>query len=116
MASIDIDGFDDLEQLLQDMTITPSDEKKAMKKALEPIAQEVEMNAPERTGYSRKQIKTTVNKEDFATIGRVKLGAWYSIFNEFGTSQSKKWIGFFERSVNKAKDEAIEILTRELLK
>lgn len=116
MATIEIDGFEDLEKLLQDMTITPADEKKAMKKALEPIAQEVERNAPEDKGNLKKQIKTSVKKEDFATVGEVKLGAWYSIFNEFGTSQSKKNVGFFERSVNKTKDEAIKILTNELLK
>lgn len=116
MASVEIDGFDELEGLLQDMTITPAAEKKAMKKALEPIYEEVIKNAPESTGDLKRQIKTSVKKEDFATIGTVKLGAWYSIFNEFGTSRSKKNIGFFERSVNNSKDQAIRILTEELLK
>lgn len=116
MASIEIDGFDDLEELLQDMTITPADEKKAMKKALEPIYEEVMNNAPDSSGDLKRQIKTSVKKEDFATVGTVKLGAWYSAFNEFGTSKSKKHIGFFERSVNSTKDQAIKILTEELLK
>jgi len=116
LATIEIDGFDDLEELLREMTITEADEKKAMKKALEPIYDEVIRNAPESSGDLKRQIKTSVKKEDLATVGEVKLGAWYSMFNEFGTSQNKKHIGFFERSVNSTKDQAIRILTEELLK
>lgn len=116
MASgIEIDGFDDLENLLQDMTISDVDEKKAMKKAIEPIYQEVYANAPERTGKLKKQITKIVKKEDFATTGTIKLGAFYSMFEEFGTSQQKSHVGFFETSVNKTNNEAIEILTKELL-
>lgn len=116
MATIEIEGFEELEQILQDMTITDAQEKRAMKKALEPIYEEVMRNAPESTGNLKRQIKTSVKKEDFSTIGTVKLGAWYSLFNEFGTSRNKSHIGFFERSVNSTKDEAIKILTEELLK
>lgn len=116
MASIEIDGFDDLEELLHDMTITEEDEKKAMKKALEPITNEIEKNAPESTKRLKNQIKSTVKKEDFATVGEIKLGAWYSGFQEFGTSTSKKNVGFFERSVNSTQNDAIQILSRELLK
>ncbi|WP_019850629.1 HK97-gp10 family putative phage morphogenesis protein [Desulfitobacterium sp. PCE1] len=116
MGTIEIDGFEELEQALQEMTITEADEKRAMKKALEPIYEEVMRNAPESKGNLKRQIKTSVKREDFSTVGKVRLGVWYSKFNEFGTSQSKKNVGFFERSVNSTKDQAIKILTEELLK
>lgn len=113
--SIEITGFEELEEMLQDMTITPEDESRAMRKAIEPIYNEVDANAPERTGNLRKQIKKQVKKDGFATVGIIKLGAWYSIFEEFGTSRSKKHVGFFTRAVNKTKDESISILAKELL-
>lgn len=116
MDGIEISGFDELENLLQDMTISDADEKKAMKKAIEPIYQEIYVNAPiGKTRKLKKQITKAVKKEDFATIGVIKLGAFYSMFEEFGTSKSKSHVGFFERSVNKTEKQALEILTKELI-
>lgn len=116
MSSIELSGFEELETLLQSMTLTDSVKKKAMKSAIEVIAEEVRSNTPSETGNMKKQIKTTVSKDDFDITGTVKLGAWYSGFEEFGTSQNKKNIGFVERSVNSSQNEAIEVLTKELLK
>lgn len=113
---IEIDGFEELEKTLHDMTITKNQERKAMKLALEPLAEEVKKNAPQKTGNLERNIKSTIKSEDFATIGVVRLGAFYSKFLEYGTSQSKKHLGFFARSINRKKSEAIAILTKELLK
>jgi HK97 gp10 family phage protein len=115
MSGIQIEGFEELEELLQDMTIDESDEKKAIRKAIDVIGDEVEKNTPVGATEKLKKIKKSVKKEGFATVGTVKMGAFYDIFQEFGTSQQKKHIGFFERSVEKSKDEAIEILGKELL-
>ncbi len=116
MPGIELEGFDELENLLQDITIDETDEKKAMKSAINVIGDEVEKNTPEGTTGRLKRIKKTVKKEGLATVGIIKMGAFYDIFQEFGTSKSKKNAGFFERSVNKTQDEAMEILTKELLK
>jgi len=115
MNGIEISGFEELERLVQGMTLTDGDASKAMKSAVKVIADEVDSNAPERTKNLKKNIKTTVTKEGFATVGTVKLGAFYSMFQEFGTSRSKKNAGFFERSVNARQDEAISILAKEIL-
>lgn len=115
-SSIEIDGFDELENMLQNMTISEEDEKKAMKKAIEVIAAEVEKNTPKRTGKLKKSIKKTVKKEELDTVGIVNLGKFYDIFQEFGTSQQKTHVGFFERSINKSEDDAIRALSDELLK
>lgn len=115
MDGIELEGMEEFTDMLVDMTIDESDEKKAMKKAIEPIYQEAYVNAPQRTGKLKKGIKKQVRKEDLATVGIIKLGVFYSMFNEFGTSKSKKNIGFFERSVEKSKGEALKILAKELL-
>lgn len=114
--SIEINGFEELEELLQDMTIDEADEKKAMKRAIEIIATEIEKNTPEGATGRLKKIKKSIKKEGFATVGTVKMGAFYDIFQEFGTSYSKKNKGFFERSVNKTQNEVLEVLSNELLK
>lgn len=115
MSGIEIDGFKDLEKLLQNMSITETDEKKAMKKAIEVIANEVEKNTPVGSTGRLKNIKKTVKKDGFGIVGIVKMGAFYDVFQEFGTSQGKKHVGFFDRSVNKTQSEAIDILAKELL-
>jgi len=116
MNGIEIDGFDDLEEILKGMTITEQDEKRAMRKALKPIADGVEKDTPERTGKLKRTLKTTVKREDLAIVGIIRFGAFWDVFQEFGTSKSKKNVGFFERSVNKSEKKAIEILANELLK
>lgn len=113
---IEIDGFDELEELVQDMVITEADEKKAIKKAISPIADEVEKNTPVKTKKLQKSVIRSVKKEGFATVGIVRMGRFYDIFQEFGTSKSKAHVGFFERAVNKSTDEALAILSKELLK
>jgi HK97 gp10 family phage protein len=117
MSGIDLSGFGELETLLQGMTLTEAEEKKAVKKSIDVIAKVVESNTPVgKTGSTRKEIKTKVGKDDFSVTGKVIMGAWYTGFEEFGTSQNKKNIGFFERAVNSSQNEALEILSKELLK
>lgn len=117
MSGIELDGFEELEDMIQGMTLTEADEKKAMKKGIDVIYKVVESNTPMgETGKTKKEIKEKVSKEDFAVIGQIIMGAWYTGFEEFGSSQQKHHVGFFERSVNNSKDEAIGVLAKELLK
>jgi HK97 gp10 family phage protein len=112
---IEIEGFEGLEDLLQQMTISESDEKNAMKKALEPVAKEIESNSPLGNSGRLKRLKIQVKKKDLATIGIIKTTAFYDIFQEFGTSQQKNNVGYFERSVRSKENEAISILFKNLL-
>jgi HK97 gp10 family phage protein len=113
---IDIDGFDDLEDYIQEMNITEEDGKRAVRKALNPIEEEVQKNTPSRSGKLKKSIKLNVKIEDLAIVGTVRLNRFYDFMQEFGTSQQKQHVGFFERSIKNSQDNAIAILTRELLK
>ncbi len=117
MSGFELSGFEELETLLQDMTLTEAEEKKAVKKSIDVIAKVVESNTPiGKTGSTKKQIKTKVSKDDFSVTGQIIMGAFYTGFEEFGTSQQKHHVGFFERSVNSSQNEALEILAKELLK
>lgn len=112
---IELEGMEEFADFLQDMTIDEADEKKAMREAIKPIANEVEKNTPVGNTGKLKKISKTVKKEGLATVGIVRTKAFYDLFQEFGTSQQKSNIGYFERSVENTKNEALSILTRELL-
>lgn len=117
MSGIELDGFEELENIVQDMTLTEADEKKAMKSAIDVIYNVVESNTPVgETGNMKEKIKEKVSKDDFSVIGQVIMGEWYTGFEEFGTSQQKHHVGFFERSVNSSENEALEVLAKGLLK
>ncbi|OOM76578.1 HK97-gp10 family putative phage morphogenesis protein [Clostridium sp. BL-8] len=117
MSSIELTGFDELEELMQGMTLTEAEEKKAMKSAIDVIYNEIKSNTPVgETGDMKKQIKEKVSKDDFSITGQVIMGAFYTGFEEFGTSQQKHHVGFFERSVNSSQDEALDVLAKGLLK
>lgn len=117
MSGIELDGFEELENIIQSMTLTEADEKKAMKKGIDVIYNEVENNTPVgKTGRTKKAIKESVSKDDFSVTGKVVMGEWYTGFEEFGTSQQKHHVGFFERSVNSSQGEALDVLAKELLK
>ncbi|NFQ85118.1 hypothetical protein FDG04_07310 [Clostridium sporogenes] len=112
---IEIEGLDEFTDFLQDMTLTESDEKKAVREAIEPIGNMVEKNSP--TGYTGrlKRISKTVKRDGLATVGIVRTKVFYDIFQELGTSKQKKNVGYFERSVKGVEDKAISILTKILL-
>jgi len=115
MSGIEIEGMDEFTKMLEDMTISEADEKKAMRKAIKPIADEVEKNSPVGKTGKLKKVSKTVKKDGLATVGIVRTKAWYDIFQEFGTSRQKKNVGYFERSVKNTEDKAAEILANELL-
>lgn len=111
---IEIEGLDEFTDFLNDMTVDEADEKRAVRKSLKPIAEEIEGNTPKRTGMLSK-LRETVKKEGFATVGAVRTKVFYDIFQEFGTSKQKKNVGYFDRSVKNKESEALEILAKELL-
>ena len=114
MSGVEVTGFEDLTELLKDMTITDADEKKSMKKALSIAARKVETNTPIRRGKLNK-IKIKVKKDGFGTVGTISLGMFYGMFLEYGTSQDKKHVGFFDRSINETTKETLKVLAEELL-
>ncbi|AJA42864.1 hypothetical protein DP125_13640 [Clostridium tetani] len=111
---IEIEGMEEFADMLENMTIDEADEKKAMREAIKPIADEIEKNTKKRSGKLSKLSKT-VKKEGLGTVGIVRTKAFYDIFEEFGTSHAKHNVGYFDRSVKNTEDNAIEILSKELL-
>ncbi|RUT53041.1 bacteriophage HK97-gp10, tail-component family protein [Clostridium botulinum] len=112
---IEIEGMEEFTNMLENMTLGEADERKAVRLAIEPIAVEVEKNSPVGKTKRLKKISKTVKKDGLATVGIVRTKAFYDLFQEFGTSQQKHHVGYFERSVKSTEDKAISILAKELL-
>lgn len=111
---IELEGMEEFTDMLVDMTLDEADEKKAIREAIKPIAEEIEKNTTKRTGKLSKLSKT-VKRDGLATVGIIKTKTFYDIFEEFGTSNGKHNIGYFDRSVKNTEDKALEILAKELL-
>ncbi len=116
MAGIDISGMDELVNFMEDMTVTENDAKKAMRQAIKPIKEGLESDTPKGETGKLAKVRTSVTSNHLGTTGRVRAGAYWDLFQEFGTSFQKKNVGYFEKSVNRTQDRAIQILGIELLK
>lgn len=115
MNTIEISGFDELENLLHDMTISEAKEKRAMKLAIAPMKDALEQATPRGKTGKLKRIKASVKKEGFATVGILRLGAFWGMFQVYGTSQQRAHVGFFENTIRRKEREALAILAKELL-
>lgn len=115
MARIEMEGFDELNKMIEKMTLTEADERKAIRLALEPIKKEVQKNTPVGTGKLKGSIRTSLGKENGQIVGKVIIGEYYGKFQEYGTSRSQRNKGFFARGVRASKGKAMEIVKKEIL-
>jgi len=113
---IELSGFEELESLLRDMTISDAKESAAMRLAIVPIKEGLVQSTPQGKTKRLMDIKSAVKKEGFATVGILKLGVFYGMFQEYGTSRQRAHVGFFDSTVRRKEREALAILTRELLR
>ena len=112
---IEIEGMEEFTEMIEDMTIDEADEKKAVKKGIEIIDKNLDGQIPIGKTKMLSKRKKSVKKEGLATVGTLRLTAFYDFMREFGTSQSKDSAGFFERAVKSSENEALEIMAKEVL-
>lgn len=116
MAEFRIEGFDELISKLEKMQITEQEERKALNIAGELIKQNVENESPLDLGKTKKSIKKQIKRIDGNMSCVIKVGKWYAKFQEYGTSQSKSNVGWFEKAIRDKEKEAISLISKELLK
>lgn len=107
MSTIELEGFEEFKNLIEDMSLNSNDKRKAVKEGIKIIGEGLEKDTPKKTGKLQK-VKITVREKDLATEGIARSSAFYDIFQDFGTSQQKKHVGYFERSIENNKNKAIE--------
>ena len=108
MASVEVEGMEEFEELLQDMVLDINAKKKAVKAGIDIVAKSIENNSPKGKTGKLSKIKTSTKNTGLAIEGIAHSNAFYDVFEEFGTSQQKANVGYFDRAVQDSTDEAIE--------
>lgn len=114
--AIQIKGFDDIFNDLDDMNISDKKKRKALKDGAEIVKQSVIDNSPVGTGQMKKRWKSTIKRFDGDLGFEIKGDTVQDIENEFGSSKNKKHIGFFSNAVDKVSDKAVNIIAKGVLK
>lgn len=113
----DLSGLDELMNLCDEIEISDAKENKALNAGGEIILKAVEENAPNVTGKTKKSIKKKITKnEDGDKCCKVYSNLWYDVFTEYGSSKNKKYIGWFNNSVDEIAEKAIEAMKEVILK
>lgn len=113
MSSIEVDGLEEYEELLKNMELNYISKRKCVKAGIEVIAKGLEEDTPVRSGRLAK-IKTTVREKDFSTEGIARSKEFYDIFQNFGTSEQKSHVGYFDRSVEKNSNKAVAEVAKNI--
>lgn len=99
-----------MEELFDNMVFSSLDKRKAVKTGINVIAEGLEKDTPKGPTGELAEIKVTVREKDLATEGIARSKAFYDLFQNFGTSEQKANVGYFERSVDQNKDKALSDL------
>lgn len=112
-ATIELEGFEEVEQLISDLELDESTKKKVVKVGIDIIADSIESNSPKKTGRLSK-IKRKIENTGLAIEGTAHSTAFYDRFQDIGTSQQKAHVGYFDRAVDSSINEAIKASTEVL--
>ena len=113
---IEIKGFDDVFDMLDDMNISDKKKRRALKESGEIVRQAVVDNSPVRTSKMKKSWKLKIKRFDGNLGFEVRGNTQQDIENEFGSSTNKKHIGFFSNAVDKVADQAVNNIAKEIIK
>lgn len=114
---IRLEGLDDFVGFIDDLEITQEYETKAIKKAMVYMQKYVQPKAPQRSGKTEKSVKIKIKKNDFSTEGIVYVNSWYAVFQNFRNMKQKgNYIGWFDRAVEESSKQALDIISKELMK
>ena len=114
--AIEIKGFGDIFKDLDDMDISDKKKRIALREGAEIVLQSVIDNSPVRSGKMKKRWKSTIKRFDGNLGFEVKGDTVEDIYNEFGSSDNKKHIGFFSNAVEKVADKTVSIIAKGVLK
>lgn len=113
-----LEGIEDLEKYLKNNEMSEQKERNILKKVGGIIKSEVEKNTPKKTGKLKKNVRVKIKKLYGGTSVIVDFNnnVFWDIFQELGTSEQRKNIGFFTRSINNVEEEVLRVIKNEVYK
>lgn len=107
-CNIEVEGLEKFENFLsEDMVLDELTKRKGVRAGITKIGKAIEKNSPVKTGRLSK-IKIRVKNTGLATEGTASSGEFYDVFQNFGTSEQKMHVGYFDRAVDESTNEALE--------
>lgn len=113
---MEINGFDEIFSMLDDMEIGDGKVKKALNTGGDEFKKAMETSIVVKTGKSKKSIKKSISRIDGDLVCKITIRRWYYGFDEWGTSKNKKNIGKVENAVSSITDKVFELVKKEVLK
>ena len=113
--SVEIEGLDEVMSMFEDMNISEEDERRALNNSTKGLEKGLESATPKWKTKKLSKIKKSTKREGLGYTRTLSLGAFWDIFQEFGTSQQKHHVGFFERTVRQHENKVIDTLVKELI-
>lgn len=110
--SFNINGMDELMREFEKGAISDSDKERALTKAVNPLEKSIVDNSPVDTGDLKNSWKKEV-KNNKATVSSNER---YAYILEYGSSHTKKHMGYFSNAIEDAEDEVLNIIENELFK
>lgn len=104
-----------MEELFNNMVLSSADKRNAVRKGITVISEGLEKDTPKGPTGELAEIKVTVREKNLATEGLARSKAFYDIFQEFGTSEQKANVGYFENSVNSNSSKALSEMAEVIL-
>ncbi len=112
---IEIIGFDDIFEGLDDMNISDNKKRKALRTGSDIVQAAIEEATPERTSKMKKSWKGIIKRFDGNLGFEIRGNTPQDIENEFGSSRNKKHIGFFSKAVDRVAEKAVNTIIEEIL-
>lgn len=112
--ALEIKGFEDVFKDLDDMDISDTKKRRALRSGAEIIFNSIQKNSPKRSGSMEKRWKSKIKRIDGDLAFEIKGDTPQDIENEFGSSTNKKHIGFFSNAVDEVSNSAINIIVKEV--
>ncbi|MGG5463488.1 HK97-gp10 family putative phage morphogenesis protein [Clostridium sp. B9] len=117
MATLEIEGFEEFEKLInEDMVLDESTKRRALRRGIKLIGKSIENNSPIGPSGRLSKIKIRMKNTGLATEATASSSAFYDLFQNFGTSEQKAHVGYFDRAVEDSEDKAIEAVSEEIFK
>ncbi|WP_195948146.1 HK97-gp10 family putative phage morphogenesis protein [Paraclostridium bifermentans] len=115
-GTIELDGFEEFQEFIEDMSLDISTKRQAVRVGINEIGKGLENDTPVGLTGELAEIKTSVKENALATEGTAKSNAFYDVFQNFGTSEQKAHVGYFDRSVESNTEEAISKVAETIFK
>ncbi|OXX82673.1 hypothetical protein AVM15_17055 [Paraclostridium benzoelyticum] len=107
-GTIELDGLDEFQEFIEDMSLDIPTKKQSVRAGIKVIGDGIQNDTPIGPTGELSEIKITVKEINLSVEGVAKSNAFYDVFQNFGTSEQKAHVGYFDRSVENNTEEAIK--------